>query len=172
MLSVLLSAGTCKYKHLQPTASTACKKAKHRHRASSIITMANATKVVAVLAILVLLQVSCAIGQTYTFSAVMSVNGFDKGEEGGPASCDGQYHSDDQFLVSLGTMWYGPDNRCGKTIRIRSSDEVYVVAMVVDECGRESGCGENEISTSAAVWKAFGLDTGVGEVFVSWSDTN
>ncbi|XBH81482.1 hypothetical protein VPH35_107052 [Triticum aestivum] len=102
----------------------------------------------------------------------MSVNGFDKGEEGGPASCDRQYHSDDQFLVSLGSMWYGSGNRCGKTIHIRSADGHCVVAMVVDECGRESGCSENEISTSAAVWRAFGLDTNVGEVFVSWLDTN
>ncbi|XP_048538219.1 putative ripening-related protein 6 [Triticum urartu] len=134
--------------------------------------MASIIKVVAVFGILVFLQVWCAAGQIYTFSAVMSANGFDKGEEGGLASCDGQYHSDDQFLVSLGSMWYGPGNRCGKTIRIKSADGLYVVAMVVDECGRESGCGENEISTSAAVWKAFGLDTSVGQVFVSWSDTN
>ncbi|XP_037446387.1 putative ripening-related protein 7 [Triticum dicoccoides] len=134
--------------------------------------MANTTKSVAILSLFVFLQVWCAAGQVHDTPAVMSVNGFEQGEEGGPATCDGQYHSDALFLVSMTSKWYGPGLRCGKKIGIRSSDALYVEAMVVDECDTENGCGDNEISTSAAVWKFFGLDTNVGEVTVTWSDVN
>ncbi|XBH65717.1 hypothetical protein VPH35_119273 [Triticum aestivum] len=130
--------------------------------------MASTTKVVVMFGILVFLQVSCAAGGVYNIPAVMSVNGFQEGEEGGPARCDGQYHSDDLLLVSMTSKWYGPGLRCGKMISIKSSGGITVQAMVVDDC--ENGCGDNEISTSAAVWKAMGLDTSIGEVSVIWSD--
>jgi hypothetical protein len=134
--------------------------------------MARTAKVVVILVVLVFLQVSHAAGQVHDVPAVMSVNGFAKGEEGGPARCDGVYHSDALFFVALSSKWYGTGLRCGKKIGIRSSDALYVEAMVVDECDTENGCGDNEISTSAAVWKFFGLDTNVGEVTVTWSDVN
>ncbi|KAM3245214.1 hypothetical protein ACQJBY_056498 [Aegilops geniculata] len=130
--------------------------------------MASTTKVVVIFGILVLLQVSCTASEVGDLPAVMSVNGFENGEEGGPASCDGQYHSDDLFLVSMASKWYGPGLRCGRMISIKRLIGTSVQAMVVDDCG--DGCGDNEISTSAAVWKALGIDTSTGEVPVLWSD--
>ncbi|XBH65723.1 putative ripening-related protein 6 [Aegilops tauschii subsp. strangulata] len=132
--------------------------------------MASTSKVVAIFAILVFVQVWCAAGQVYNVPAVMSLNGFEQGEEGGPAKCDGQYHSDDLYLVAMTSVWYGPGLRCGKMISIKSSGGSSLQAMVVDECDSDNGCGATEISTSAAVWKFFGLDTSVGEVAVTWSD--
>ncbi|XP_048538217.1 putative ripening-related protein 6 [Triticum urartu] len=130
--------------------------------------MASSTKVVVIFGILVLLQVSCTASEVRDLPAVMSVNGFENGEEGGPASCDGQYHNDDLFLVSMASKWYGTGLRCGKMISIKRLIGTSVQAMVVDDCG--DGCGDNEISTSAAVWKALGIDTSAGEVPVLWSD--
>ncbi|XBH65727.1 putative ripening-related protein 6 [Aegilops tauschii subsp. strangulata] len=129
--------------------------------------MGNTGKAVVVFSILVFLQIWCGAGQVHDIRAVMSVNGFQQGEEGGPATCDGQYHSDDLFLVSMASKWFGPGVRCGKMIRIVSLPGI-VQAIVVDECA--DGCGDNEISTSAAVWKAMGLDPSMGEVPVLWSD--
>lgn len=141
--------------------------------------MANTTKVVAIFGILVFLQVSCAAGRHVQDSrqpvqnapAVMSLTSFQKGEgDTGPAKCDGKYHNDGLFLVSLTSRWYGGGLRCGKMIRVRSSAGLVVEAMVVDLCDIEEGCGDNEISTSAAVWKALGIDVSVGQVSVTWSD--
>ncbi|KAI4966979.1 hypothetical protein ZWY2020_034625 [Hordeum vulgare] len=132
--------------------------------------MASTSNVVAIFAVLVVLQVSCVAGQVNNLPAVMSLNGFEQGEEGGPAKCDGQYHSDTLYLVALTSVWYGPGLRCGKMISITSAGGITVQAMVVDECDSDNGCGDTEISTSAAVWHAFGIDTSVGEVAVTWSD--
>ncbi|KAF7081377.1 hypothetical protein CFC21_085324 [Triticum aestivum] len=129
--------------------------------------MESTSKVLVFFGLLVFLQVWCAAGNVYDIPAVMSLNGFQQGEEGGPARCDGQYHSDDLFLVSMTSKWYGPGLRCGKMITIKSSGGI-VQAMVVDDC--EDGCGDNEISTSAAVWGVLGLDPSIGEVPVTWSD--
>ncbi|VAI63088.1 hypothetical protein VPH35_113615 [Triticum aestivum] len=98
----------------------------------------------------------------------MLVNGFQNGEEEGPTSCDGQYHSDDLFLVSMASKWYGPGLLCGKMISIKRLIGISVQTMVVDDCG--DGYGDNGISTAAAVWKALGIDTSIGEVPVLWSD--
>ncbi|KAI4966978.1 hypothetical protein ZWY2020_034624 [Hordeum vulgare] len=134
--------------------------------------MASTTKAVVIFGILVFLQVWCAAGDVYNIPALMSVNGFEQGEEGGPAKCDGQYHSDSLLLVAMTSAWYGPGFRCGKVISIKSAGGVTVQAMVVDECDTDNGCGITEISTSAAVWRAFGIDTSVGEVAVTWSDVS
>ncbi|WVZ59421.1 hypothetical protein U9M48_009567 [Paspalum notatum var. saurae] len=104
--------------------------------------------------------------------AVMTVNGFKRGETGGgPAACDGHFHSDDELIVALSTRWFEHGQRCHRAIRIASShDGRAVEARVVDECDSRRGCGDNIVDSSPAVWKALGLDTDVGEVHVTWSD--
>lgn len=45
--------------------------------------------------------------------AVMTVNGFGRGESGGGASaCDGHFHSDGEMVVALSTMWFESGRRC------------------------------------------------------------
>jgi hypothetical protein len=104
--------------------------------------------------------------------AVMTANGFQKGESGGgPAECDGHYHSDHDMVVALSTGWYAGGRRCHKLIRITSARTGRTVeAKVVDECDSAHGCRRNIVDTSPAVWKALGLDTNVGVVPVTWSD--
>uniref|UniRef100_A0A0E0M924 RlpA-like protein double-psi beta-barrel domain-containing protein n=1 Tax=Oryza punctata TaxID=4537 RepID=A0A0E0M924_ORYPU len=104
--------------------------------------------------------------------AVMTVNGFEKGEDGGgPAACDGHYHSDRSMVAALSTGWFAGGSRCHRRIRITSRQNGRsVVATVVDECDSRHGCKNNIVDTSAAVWSALGLDTNVGEVPVTWSD--
>ncbi|VAI19398.1 hypothetical protein VPH35_084128 [Triticum aestivum] len=103
---------------------------------------------------------------------IMTVNGFEKGQEGGgPAACDGKYHSDKDMIAALSTRWYDGGRRCHKTIRITSKRNGRTVeARVVDECDSNHGCKDDVVDTSAAVWEALGLDTDVGVVPVTWSD--
>jgi hypothetical protein len=71
--------------------------------------MANSTIVVALLfGILVCLQASsCTASLLVSVPAVMTLNGFQQGEGGGgPAACDGQYHSDEELIVSLSSEWF------------------------------------------------------------------
>jgi hypothetical protein len=104
--------------------------------------------------------------------AVMTVNGFDKGEDGGgPSECDGHYHRDSEMIAALSTGWYAGGRRCHKKIRITSVHNGRTVeARVVDECDSRHGCKNNIVDTSKAVWDALGLDTNIGEVPVTWSD--
>ncbi|XP_044950037.1 putative ripening-related protein 6 [Hordeum vulgare subsp. vulgare] len=103
---------------------------------------------------------------------IMTVNGFEEGQEGGgPAACDGKYHSDKDMIAALSTRWYDGGRRCHKTIRITSKRNGRTVeARVVDECDSGHGCKDDVVDTSAAVWQALGLDTDVGIVPVTWSD--
>ena len=139
--------------------------------------MASTTNAVVIFCIvLVFLQVSCAVSRHPTegkfelrqnVPAVMTVNGFQEGEGGGgPASCDGQYHSDDEFVVSLSSEWYADGARCGKLIRIADDANLHISARVVDEC---AGC-DNEVGASMHIWKNFNLDPSVGQVDIKWSD--
>ncbi|KAF8722511.1 hypothetical protein HU200_022338 [Digitaria exilis] len=104
--------------------------------------------------------------------AVMTVNGFEKGQEGGgPAACDGHFHSNHEMITALSTGWFAGGKRCHKPIRITSvRTGKTVVARVVDECDSRHGCKNNIVDTSKAVWDALGLDTEVGVVPVTWSD--
>ena len=161
--------------------------------------MANATLAV-VLAVLVLVQVSCDVARhhhdpdpcggdsvllghkgngcsspavtAHGTRAVMTVNGFQKGEAGGgAAACDGRFHSNDDLIVALSSRWYEGGKRCQNKIRITSKDTGETVeATVVDECDSNRGCKNNIVDSSPAVWKKLGLDTKVGEVPVTWSD--
>ncbi|KAI4988561.1 hypothetical protein ZWY2020_030191 [Hordeum vulgare] len=142
--------------------------------------MAGTTKVAVVLGIaLVFLQVSCAVSGRPTVAqggkfepgqnvpATMTVNGFQQGEPGGgPASCDGQFHSDDEFIVSLSSEWYAGGARCGKFIRIADYANLHITAKVVDEC---AGC-DGEVGASIHIWNNFRLDTSVGQADIKWSD--
>jgi hypothetical protein len=131
--------------------------------------MANFTKVAL---LLVFLQMSCAVSWAYApavnFPATMTLNGFAQGEGGGdPAECDGQYHSDDEFIVSLSSKWFVGGARCGKFIRIQNNaNNLHMIATVVDEC---RDC-DNEVGASAVIWRNFHLDPSVGEWSISWSD--
>ncbi|CAL4942497.1 unnamed protein product [Urochloa decumbens] len=104
--------------------------------------------------------------------AVMTVNGFKRGEDGGgPSACDGHFHGDGELIVALSTDWFARGRRCHRRIRITSAHHGRtVVARVVDECDSRRGCRRNIVDSSPAVWKALGLDTDVGEVPVTWSD--
>ena len=104
---------------------------------------------------------------------VMTVNGFERGEDGGgPSECDGKYHSDDDMLVALPTGLYQGGARCFKMIRITSaSTGRSAEAMVVDECDSRKGCKDNIVDTSKAVWKALGLDANADDAAaITWSD--
>ncbi|XP_066386913.1 putative ripening-related protein 7 [Miscanthus floridulus] len=143
-------------------------------------------KTAIVIAILALLQVSWATagdrsggimlpvagGRSGGSFAVMTVNRFQKGEDGGgAAACDGRFHSDDDLIVALSSGWYAGGKRCHKKIRITSADTGRTVeATVVDECDSSHGCKNNILDSSPAVWKKLGLHTDVGEVHVTWSD--
>ncbi|PAN46731.1 hypothetical protein PAHAL_9G211000 [Panicum hallii] len=143
--------------------------------------MASA-KVLVLLAILALFQVSRAAarrpGALASSSrhggtpAVMTVNGFQRGESGGgPAACDGHFHSDGELIVALSTGWFAGGHRCHRAIRITSGRTGRSVeARVVDECDSRRGCRGNIVDSSPAVWRALGLDTNAGEVPVTWSD--
>ncbi|OEL17014.1 putative ripening-related protein 6 [Dichanthelium oligosanthes] len=104
--------------------------------------------------------------------AVMTVNGFERGQDGGGAAeCDGHFHSNHEMIAALSTGWYAGGRRCHKPIRITSAHNGRsVVARVVDECDSRHGCKDNIVDTSKAVWDALGLDTNVGVVPVTWSD--
>jgi hypothetical protein len=97
--------------------------------------MANTTGVALLFSILVCLQVSCAVSRLVNVPAVMTLNGFQQGEGGGgPAACDGQYHSDEELIVSLSSEWFDGGARCGKQILIWYSSNFHIFATVVDEC--------------------------------------
>jgi hypothetical protein len=65
-------------------------------------------------------------------------------------------------------------------VRVTASNGRSVLAKVVDECDSVNGCDKehnfeppcppNVVDGSPAVWKALGLDDGIGEVKVTWSD--
>ncbi|PAN46730.1 hypothetical protein PAHAL_9G210900 [Panicum hallii] len=128
---------------------------------------------VAVLALLQLVRARHSPAVSAHTPAVMTVNGFERGGSGGGASeCDGHFHSNGERIVALSSGWLRLDGtrRCNRMIRITSRGGRSVVAKVVDECDSSRGCGENIVDSSAAVWKALGLDTDVGRVPVTWSD--
>ncbi|XP_047052098.1 putative ripening-related protein 7 [Lolium rigidum] len=129
--------------------------------------MASSTEVAVLFVILVSLQVSCAVSRQHSpgtflvnIPATMTVNGFQEGEGGGgPAACDGQYHSDEEFIVSLSSEWFDGGARCGKLIRIQDSSNLHISATVVDECGDCDG----EVGASAHIWRNFRLDPSLGD---------
>ncbi|THU74481.1 hypothetical protein C4D60_Mb04t33840 [Musa balbisiana] len=125
-------------------------------------------------------QYQCSPPVTGDTPAHMTIASFAKGGDGGgPAECDGRYHSDDQMLASLSTGWYDDGSRCNRSIRI-SGNGRSVLAKVVDECDSVYGCEadqsyppcpNNVIVASPAVWTALAIpEAQVGDYDVTWSD--
>ena len=140
--------------------------------------MANTTKVVAILGVLVFLQVvSCTIARHHAVpgsslasvhAGTMTLDGYELGEEGGgPAACDGIYYSDGDFVATLPTELYAGGSLCHKFIGILSTQTGQSArAMVVDVC---DDCGDDELGTSAAVWNALGSEATGGVAPIRWS---
>nr|GMC89413.1 putative ripening-related protein 1 [Ipomoea batatas] len=108
----------------------------------------------------------CSPPLSSTTKAVLTINSFEKGGDGGgPSECDNNYHSDDTPVVALSTGWYSGGDRCFRNITIHGNGRS-VSAMVVDECDSSQGCDEthdyqppcpnNIVDASKAVWKALG----------------
>ncbi|XP_039827142.1 putative ripening-related protein 5 [Panicum virgatum] len=125
-------------------------------------------------------QYRCSPPVTASTKAVLTLNSFEKGKDGGgPSECDNAYHSDEEKVVALSTGWFNNMARCGHRIKI-SANGNSVYAKVVDECDSVHGCDDehnfeppcdnNIVDASPAVWDALGLDQSVGMVDISWSD--
>ncbi|KAK4414410.1 Kiwellin-1 [Sesamum alatum] len=109
----------------------------------------------------------CSPPVSGTTKAVLTLNSFEKGGDGGgPSECDNKYHSDDTPVVALSTGWYSGGSRCLNNITVIANGRS-VTAMVVDECDSTMGCDEdhdyqppcpnNIVDASEAVWKALGV---------------
>jgi hypothetical protein len=128
-------------------------------------------------------QFRCSPPVSAETPAILTVNSFEEGQDGGgPCECDNSYHDDSEKVVALSSGWLRLDGtpRCGKMVRVTASNGRSVLAKVVDECDSVNGCDKehnfeppcppNVVDGSPAVWKALGLDDGIGEVKVTWSD--
>ncbi|KAK6804523.1 hypothetical protein RDI58_002307 [Solanum bulbocastanum] len=124
---------------------------------------------------------TCSPPVTGNTKAVLTLNSFQKGGDGGgPSECDNQYHSDDTPVVALSTGWYSGGDRCLNYITI-SANGRSVKAKVVDECDSTMGCDDehdyqppcpnNIVDASKAVWKALGIpEDNWGDYDITWSD--
>ncbi|CAL4934088.1 unnamed protein product [Urochloa decumbens] len=125
-------------------------------------------------------QYRCSPPVTASTKAVLTLNSFEKGKDGGgPSECDNAYHSDAEKVVALSTGWFSNMARCGHQIKI-SANGNSVYAKVVDECDSVHGCDDehnfeppcdnNIVDASPAVWDALGLDQSLGMVDITWSE--
>ncbi|XP_047065251.1 putative ripening-related protein 5 [Lolium rigidum] len=125
-------------------------------------------------------QFHCSPPVTASTKAILTLNSFEKGKDGGgPSECDNAYHSDEEMVVALSTGWFKNMGRCGHRIKINANGKS-VYAKVVDECDSVYGCDEdhnyeppcanNIVDASPAVWNALGLDQNVGMEDITWSD--
>ncbi|XP_059634150.1 kiwellin-1-like isoform X2 [Cornus florida] len=123
----------------------------------------------------------CSPGVSSNTKAVLTINSFQQGGDGGgPSECDNKYHPDNTPVVALSTGWYNKGGRCLNNITI-SANGRSVNAMVVDECDSTMGCDEdhdyqppcnnNIVDASKAVWEALGVPSdNWGELDITWSD--
>ncbi|KAF2914156.1 hypothetical protein DAI22_10g141200 [Oryza sativa Japonica Group] len=113
-------------------------------------------------------QYRCSPPVTAAAGAVLTLNSFEKGKDGGgPSECCRRGGS---------PAWRG----AGTGITASGGSGRSVVAKVVDECDSVHGCdGEhnyeppcdnNIVDASPAVWDALGLDKSVGMEHITWSD--
>ncbi|XP_031503163.1 kiwellin-like [Nymphaea colorata] len=124
---------------------------------------------------------TCSPPVSSSTDAILTLNNFTKGGDGGgPSECDNYYHDNTELVVALSTGWYDGGSRCRKMIRITSTNNGRsTTARVVDECDSTKGCDEehawqepcdnNIVDGSQAVWDALGLDTKAGREPVTWS---
>ncbi|KAK8502946.1 hypothetical protein V6N13_100244 [Hibiscus sabdariffa] len=133
----------------------------------------------------------CADGQVYDIydcsppvshhtKANLTLQSFNYGGAGGqPANCDGQYHSDDDLIVTLSTGWCDSGRRCNKSINIRGNGR-RVRAKIVDECVSSGGCddahnykppcGNTIVRATKAVWSKLGVpETQWNTLVIHWS---
>ncbi|KEH18877.1 Ripening related protein family [Medicago truncatula] len=103
--------------------------------------------------------------------AILTLNSFEKGGDGGaPSECDNKFHSDKTLVVALSSALFNHKKRCLKEITIFGNGK-RVNAKVVDECDSSKGCKNNIVDGSAAVWKALGVpEKRRGEMSIFWSD--
>ncbi|WRX07729.1 hypothetical protein QQP08_000216 [Theobroma cacao] len=111
----------------------------------------------------------------------LTLNGFDKGQDGGgPSECDKRYHKNSELVVALSTGWFHKQKRCLKFINIYGNGRS-VQAKVVDECDSTMGCDDEHdyqppcdndiVDASDAVWEALGVSKGQrGGMDIYWSD--
>ncbi|MED6115790.1 hypothetical protein PIB30_094089 [Stylosanthes scabra] len=123
----------------------------------------------------------CSPKITNRTKAILTLNGFEKGKDGGaPSECDNKYHSDNIPIVALSSGWINNKKRCMNKITIFGNGRK-VNAMVVDECDSKTGCDSehdfqppcpnNVVDASKAVWKALGVPKkDWGEMHVFWTD--
>ncbi|CAI9099567.1 OLC1v1036411C2 [Oldenlandia corymbosa var. corymbosa] len=123
---------------------------------------------------------TCSPPVTWSTSAILTLNDFSAGGDGGgPSECDNSYHDNNERVVALSTGWYDGGSRCWRMIRIRVSNGRSTTAKVVDECDSRHGCDaehayqnacdNNIVDGSHAVWKALGLNEDLGRVPITWS---
>ncbi|TVT97891.1 hypothetical protein EJB05_56817, partial [Eragrostis curvula] len=126
-------------------------------------------------------QYHCSPPVTSSTKAVLTLNSFEKGKDGGgPSECDNAYHKDQEKVVALSTGWFSNMARCGHQIKITAANGNSVYAKVVDECDSVHGCDDehnfeppcdnNIVDASPAVWDALGLDQNIGMVDITWSE--
>ncbi|VFQ98935.1 unnamed protein product [Cuscuta campestris] len=124
---------------------------------------------------------NCSPPTTSATPAVLTLNDFSKGGDGGGASeCDGRWHNNSFRMVALSTGWYDGGRRCGRIVRVTRGDgRRSTTAKVVDECDSMMGCDaehagqmpcdNNIVDGSKAVWEALELDQDLGTVPVTWT---
>ncbi|KAJ4812070.1 Ripening-related protein 3 [Rhynchospora pubera] len=123
-------------------------------------------------------QYQCSPDVSDSTSAILTLNSFENGGDGGdPPRCDNTWHDNSEMVVALSTGWYSGGSRCLKNIKINANGKS-VVAMVVDECDSVNGCDKphsyqppcrnNIVDASQAVWDELGISG--GEYDITWSD--
>ncbi|XP_057518625.1 putative ripening-related protein 1 [Amaranthus tricolor] len=129
------------------------------------------------------LTYKCSPPVTRQTSAILTVNSFaEGGDGGGPSKCDNRFHHDSARVVALSTGWFEHRSRCGKHIIINGNGRS-TTAKVVDECDSTQGCDRehgyqvpchyNVVDASNAVWSALGVSDSssqYGGMKITWTD--
>jgi hypothetical protein len=118
---------------------------------------------------------TCSPQVTANTPAILTINGFESGEDGGgAASCTGRYHSNTESIAALSTGWFAGSSNCGRQIKITNPDNgLTAVATIVDECsstlgcdsehGGQPPCDNNIVDVSATVWASLGVPPSASE---------
>jgi hypothetical protein len=78
------------------------------------------------------LQYRCSPPVTASTKAVLTLNSFEKGKDGGgPSEYDNAYHSNEEKVVALSTGWFSNMARCRHRIKIAAANGNSVYAKVV-----------------------------------------
>ncbi|XP_024517101.1 putative ripening-related protein 1 [Selaginella moellendorffii] len=129
-------------------------------------------------------QFKCSPPVTKFTKAILTVNDFQPGGDGGGASeCDSKFHSNNDLVVALSTGWFAKGKRCGRFVIIHAPSGKSVRARVVDECDSLRGCDAehgfyppcqpNLVDASPSVWRALGVSKNsdkFGWMDITWSD--